>query len=76
MRVQGIRRQPHEVDLRSVLSETVREMIVERLSEDPHLVRIEEGESGNRGFDPGAWWSFGAYRCGFVGRVGREAHWI
>ena len=45
VRVQGIRRQPHEVDLLvPVLSETVREMIVERLSEDPrNLVRIEEG---------------------------------
>ena len=45
VKVQGIRRQPHEVDLLvPVLSETVREMIVERLSEDPrNLVRIEEG---------------------------------
>ncbi len=45
VRVQGIRRQPHEVDLLvPVLSETVREMVVERLSEDPrNLVRIEEG---------------------------------
>ena len=45
MKVQGIRRQPHEVDLLvPVLSETVREMVVERLSEDPrNLVRIEEG---------------------------------
>ena len=45
VKVQGIRRQPHEVDLLvPVLSETVREMVVERLSEDPrNLVRIEEG---------------------------------
>ena len=44
VKVQGIRRQPHEVDLLvPVLSETVREMVVERLSEDPrNLVRIEE----------------------------------
>ena len=59
MKVQGIRRQPHEVDLLvPVLSETVREMVVERLSEDPrNLVRIEEGgipaigrfDSGTRG---------------------------
>ena len=38
VRVQGIRPQPHEVDLLvPVLSETVREMIVERLSEDPRM---------------------------------------
>lgn len=45
VRVQGIRRQPHEVDLLiPVLSESIREMAVERLSEDPrNLVRIEEG---------------------------------